>query len=227
MTQTMPNDATDFLPTRRSLLSRLKRCDDQTAWQTFFDTYWKLLYCVAHKAGLTEAEAQDAVQETVIKVSKHIGRFRYDPAKCSFKSWLLLITRQRIAMQFQKRQAALAQPSGTFSRPMGEGRGGAAATTDDPAHTDTVERIPDPAGVDLEAVWDEEWEKHLLATATERVKQQVNPEHYQMFHLYALQQWPPREVARVMRVTAAQVYLAKHRVGLLLKKELRRLAKEG
>src|SRR5262245_3857521 len=103
MTQTMPDDATDFLPTRRSLLSRLKRCDDQTAWQTFFDTYGKLLYSVALKAGLTDAEAKDAVQETVIKVSKHIGQFRYDPAKCSFKSWLMLLARQRIATQFRKR----------------------------------------------------------------------------------------------------------------------------
>ncbi len=216
-------DATDFLPTRRSLLSRLKHCDDQTAWQTFFNTYWKLLHSVALRAGLTDAEAQDAVQETLIKVSKHIGQFRYDPSKCSFKTWLLLLTRQRIAMQFQKRQAALTRPAGTLSHPMGEGRGEGAAKTDDPARTDTIERIPDPAGVDLEAVWDEEWEKHLLAAATERVKQRVKPEHYQMFHFYVLQHWPPREVARVLRVSVAQVYLAKHRVGALLKKELKRL----
>ena len=89
MTQTMANDATDFLPTRRTLLSRLKKADDQAGWQEFFDTYWKLIYGVAIKAGLTDAEAQDAVQETVIAVSKHIGRFKYDPAQCSFKTWLL------------------------------------------------------------------------------------------------------------------------------------------
>jgi RNA polymerase sigma-70 factor (ECF subfamily) len=215
----MPDDVTDFLPTRRSLLSRLKRCDDQSAWQTFFDTYWKLLYSAALKAGLTDAEAQDAVQETVIKVSKHVAQFRYDPAKCSFKTWLLRITRQRIAMQFQKRQSALTRPTGTLSHPMGEG----AARADDTA---TLERIPDPAGVDLEALWDEEWQRHLLATATERVKHQVKPEHWQMFHLYALQHWPPREVARVLRVSVAQVYLAKHRVGRLLWQEINKLEAE-
>ena len=102
-TDTMPNDATDFLPTRRSLLSRLKNYDDQASWQEFFDTYWKLIYGVARKAGLTDAEAQDAVQETVIAVSKHIGDFNYDPAKCTFKTWLLLLTRQRIERQFAKR----------------------------------------------------------------------------------------------------------------------------
>lgn len=220
MTQTMPNDETDFLPTRRSLLSRLKRSDDQTAWRTFFDTYRTLLYSVAAKAGLTDAEAQDAVQETVIKVSKHIGQFRYDPAKCSFKTWLMRITRQRIAMQFQKRgkhgvQASACPPnSGPLKREV------------EPDDTDAVERVPDPAGMDLEAVWNEEWQHYLLAMASERVKQQVKPEHWQMFHLYGLQQWPPREVARVLRASAAQVYLAKHRVSRLLSQELRRLRRE-
>src|SRR5437867_4280160 len=147
MKQTMPNDATDFLPTRRSLLSRLKNCDDQTGWQEFFDTYWRLIYGVARKAGLTDAEAQDAVQETVIAVSKHIGGFKYEPAKCSFKTWLLLLTRQRIGRQFAKRQAALTRPAGTLSCRMGEGRG-EGATGDDTARTATIDRVADPAQPD-------------------------------------------------------------------------------
>jgi RNA polymerase sigma-70 factor (ECF subfamily) len=220
----MADDATDFLPTRRTLLSRLKNADDQAGWQEFFDTYWKLIYGVARKAGLTDAEAQDAVQETVIAVSKHIGEFKYDPAKCSFKTWLLLLTRQRIGRQFAKRQAALIRPAGTLSRQMGDGRGEGAATGDATARTATIERIPDPATPDLETLWDMEWEKHLLSIAIERVKRHVNAEQFQMFDLYVLQGWPVRDVARVLRVSAGQVYLAKHRVGTLLKKELKQLA---
>jgi RNA polymerase sigma-70 factor (ECF subfamily) len=221
----MPDDATDLLPTRRSLLSRLKRCDDQSAWQTFFDTYWRLLYSVARKAGLTDAEAQDAVQETVIKVSKHIGQFRYEPAKCSFKTWLMLLTRQRIATQFQKRQKVGVHASACPAAGARQNRLKPGLQADD-TDTATLERIPDPAGVDLEAVWDEEWQNHLLATATQRVKQRVKPEHYQMFHLYALEHWPPGEVARVLRVSVAQVYLAKHRVGRLLRQEIQKLETE-
>jgi len=98
------NNSTDLLSTHRSLLTRLKRADDQEGWQRFFDTYWRLIYGVARKAGLTDAEAQDAVQEAVITVSRQISRFQYDPERCSFKTWLLMITRQRIARQFAKRQ---------------------------------------------------------------------------------------------------------------------------
>ncbi len=55
-------DASDqSIGTRHSLLSRLKDWDDQDSWRDFFNTYWKLIYGVAIKSGLTDAEAQDVV----------------------------------------------------------------------------------------------------------------------------------------------------------------------
>src|SRR5438105_10855763 len=93
----------EFMPTRRSLLSRLKRCEDQESWSEFFDTYSKLIYRMALKAGLTDAEAQDVVQETMIVVARKLPGFKYDPALGSFKSWLLLIARRRIEKELKKR----------------------------------------------------------------------------------------------------------------------------
>ena len=82
----------EMIPTRKSLLNRLKDWDDQESRRSFFDTYWKLIYSVALKAGLTEQEAQDIVQGTVLSVAKRMHEFKYDPAMASFKSWLLVIT---------------------------------------------------------------------------------------------------------------------------------------
>ena len=89
--------------------------------------------------------------------------------------------------------------------------------------TAEMEQLPDPAGVDLEAIWDQEWERNLLDTAMARVKQQVNPKQFQMFNFYVLKEWPVGEVAKALGVTVAQVYLAKHRVSGLVKKELKQL----
>src|SRR5688572_15927585 len=86
----------DSLPTRRSLLSRLRNMGDDDSWRAFFDAYWRLIYNVARKSGLSDEDAQDVVQETVISVAKKMPEFRYDPAKGSFKSWLLIITHRRI-----------------------------------------------------------------------------------------------------------------------------------
>src|SRR2546422_10427578 len=101
----------EFIPTRRSLLSRLRNWEDQKSWQEFFDTYGKLIHRIAVKAGLSDAEAQDVVQETVIVVSRKIAGFKYDPALGSFKSWLLLITRRRIEKQLNKRPFLKGRPA--------------------------------------------------------------------------------------------------------------------
>ena len=144
----MATHVDDLVPTRQSLLARLKDWDDQASWQDFFNTYWKLIHGVAIKSGLTEAEAQDAVQETVIAVAKNIKGFKYDPAVCSFKSWLMLITRQRIIWQWRKRTPQ----SRSIER-----------RSDETARTDTIERIPDEASFDLNAIWDDEWQKNVMA----------------------------------------------------------------
>src|SRR5438034_7586607 len=70
---------TGLLATRRSLVDRLGNWDDHSRWQEVFETYWKLIYSVARKAGLSDAEAQDVVQETVITVAKNVGKLGYDP----------------------------------------------------------------------------------------------------------------------------------------------------
>src|SRR5439155_22675288 len=137
----------ELIPTRDSLLSRLKDQRDEESWRDFFNTYWKLVYGVALKAGLSEQEAQDVVQETVITVSRRIPEFRYDPAVCSLKTWLVNLTRWRIVDQLRKRAPGVAP------HPF---------RSDRTARPATVERIPDPAGAALEALSDAECQRHRL-----------------------------------------------------------------
>ena len=98
----MKNDPDELLPTRWTLIERLKNWDDQESWRQFFETYWKLIYGVAIKSGLTHPESQDVVQETVMSVCKSMRNFKADPAHGSFKAWLLNLTRWRITDQFRE-----------------------------------------------------------------------------------------------------------------------------
>jgi hypothetical protein len=90
----------------------------------------------------------------------------------------------------------------------------------------TATGIPDPTEFDLEAIWDEEWERNLLAAALERIKSRVDSEQFQIFDLYCVANWPAPKVARTLSVGIGRVYLAKHRIGALLRKEVRALAKQ-
>src|SRR3989442_14769793 len=170
------------LQTRWSLIGRLKDWGDQQSWQEFFDTYWKLIYTVALKAGLSDAEAHEVVQETVISVAKKMPEFKADPAAGSFKSWLLTLTRWRIIDQAMKRQGKPAPnpDGGQECLPNPHNAMSGLQHGDDSARTSTVDRIPDP-GLDLEAVLKEEWEKNLLAPAAERGKGPGDPEQFQLF----------------------------------------------
>jgi RNA polymerase sigma factor (sigma-70 family) len=201
----------NMLATRRSLVDRLANWDDRARWQEFFDSYWKLIYSAARKSGLTDAEAQEVVQETIITVAKRIDQLRYDPARGSFKGWLLHITRWRIADQFRKRLPA--QTSGRRS--------------DDDRQTATIERVADENAIDLDELWEREWQENLLAAAAARVKKQIDPKQFQIFDCYVRKDWPAQKVAKQLRVSVGQVYLARHRVAALLKKEVRALEKAG
>src|SRR5688572_2283931 len=100
----------DSLPTRRSLLSRLRNVEDDASWYAFFNAYWRLIYNVARKSGLSDDAAQEVVQETVISVARKMPGFRYEPEKGSFKQWLLLITRRRIHDHLRKVYRSLPAP---------------------------------------------------------------------------------------------------------------------
>jgi RNA polymerase sigma-70 factor (ECF subfamily) len=215
----MSQETKDLLATRWSLLARLKDWQDDQSWRQFFDTYWKLIYSVAVQAGLSNAEAQDVVQDTLVSVARKIGEFKCDPAAGSFKVWLLKLTRWRILNQVKNRlpEQAGDRVSGATARRA------ARRSHDDSTRTATVERVADPASLDLEAIWDAEWARNLTEAASERVRQKVSARQFQMFELYVVQGWPVREVARLLGVSAGQVYLAKHRVSRLLKKEIQRL----
>lgn len=199
-----------FLPTRQSLLSRLKDWEDQEGWREFFETYWRLIYTVARRAGLSEAEAQDVVQETLLVVAKQMPGFRYDPARGSFKAWLHTVIRGRLSRHWRKLKA---QPSG-----------GAIHANADP---ETTENAPDlPADSEFESTWQAEWEQNLLDTALRRVQAKVSPRQFLLFSLAVIKQVPISTIRERYEASLPQMYLAKHRVGRLLKQEMARLKQE-
>lgn len=190
----------------------MRNLGDSESWHTFFETYWRLIYNVARKSGLSDDQAQDVVQETVIAVARKMPGFRYDPAKGSFKHWLLLICRRRIQDQFRRLYSARhhAQPG---SDELAE------ATRNVPS----AEPTPDAR---IDANWEREWRENVFQMALVRVRQSANPKHYQVFDCCVLQNLRASEVASLLGLTTAQVYLAKHRVSAAVKRAARQIEAE-
>jgi RNA polymerase sigma factor (sigma-70 family) len=207
MTLEPPSDS--FLPTRQSLLTRLKDWNDQEGWREFFDTYWRLIYMVARRAGLSEAASQDVVQETMLVVAKQMPAFRYDPQRGSFKAWLHTVIRGRLCRHWRKQKA----PEVSLDQDQDEENGPCGPELAAPAEFD--------------AIWQTEWEQNLIEAALRRVQTQVSPRQYLLFSLAALKNVPASVICERYDANMAQLYLAKHRVGRLFKKELARLQKDS
>ena len=199
-----PKKTDPMLATRQSLIARLNDWGDQRKWQEFFETYWQLIYSVAMRAGLRDDESQEVVQETCISVAKNIAG--YDSKAGSFKSWLLQMARWRITDQFRKRDKRRAVPR-----------------DDDTRATGTLDRLPGSGEAAFTEMWEEEWQRHVLAAALTRVKRRVEARHYQIFDCVVVKQWTAAKAAKELGVNIAQVYLVKHRLKAMLKKELKEI----
>ena len=200
-----------FLPTRQSLLIRLKNLDDNASWYEFFQNYWRFIYRVAVGSGLSDSEAQDVVQKTVIAVCRQMPTFTYDRSKGTFKGYVYKKARYFILDQ-QREHKKKAHwhanlPPGTSG-------------------TDPMEKLVDPASL-TQPNWDEEWELNLAQAAIQNVKAKIKPKHFQIFDWYVLKQMPSKKVATMLGISIGQVFLAKHRITGLISKELRKLKRQS
>ena len=199
----MPTTSDDLIPTRASLLARIKNLDDHDSWQDFFDTYWKLIYAVSIKRGLNATEAEDVVQETMCAAMKHMPQFNYDRTVGTFKTWLLTMVRWRVADQFRKRAPIKNLPS--------------SARLDSSA----LDNVPDQR--DFEPIWDQQWEQALFDAAVVKTRRKVDPEKFQIFDLLVKQRLSPAQVAENFHMSVAHVYVVKHRITEEIKAEVERL----
>jgi RNA polymerase sigma factor (sigma-70 family) len=142
---------------------------------------------------------------------KHIAGFKYDPAKGSFKTWLLNMTRWRIVDQFHKRL------------PVSNNQRAEDSTTG----TSIIDKVIDPKSEDLDAAWNVDWEKTVFAAAVQNMKKRADPRKYQIFDFYVRKEWPAEKVASTFGVSVEQVYLAKHRLTEMIKEEVKRMERDG
>jgi RNA polymerase sigma factor (sigma-70 family) len=196
--------------TRESLLLRVRNWGDDASWQEFFDIYWKIIYALAIRSGLSEFEAEEIVQSTMISLAKNIPTFEYDPKAGSFRAWVCTQARWKISdhIRCRAREAKVVEPH--------------FLTSPNTPHTGTVTGTPDERNA-LAAFVNKEWDEALAEVALAEVKRQVSPKQFQIFDLYVVKNWPLRQISKTMKVSIANVYLTKSRIVRLLQKVKRDL----
>jgi len=177
--------------TSLSLLESMRGGADEEAWQEFFRRYAPMLMAFAKSVGLSDADADDAVQETLVAVH---GAFReleqpFDRTRGRFKVWLRGVGLHKI-------------------RDVQRGRG----RRERVAREYATEVTPVDDTSEYERVFELEWERNQLAICLERAAREVEPSTFQAFELYAVEHKRPARVAELLGLSVNAVYGAKWRV---------------
>lgn len=196
------------VPTRESLLEGIKNTDDHASWRRFYEQYYRLLFDFARRTGLSEMDAQDVVQDTMVALVEQIKTFTYSKERGSFKNWLCGFVRQRMVDKWRKTQYLHQGQRVNRSEPWSE-----------------AADKPDESGETLEAIWQEEWERHAVDAALEWLKVRVPPLHVQVFQLVVMKNLAASDVGQRLGVNIAKIYwivMQLKRKLAVFKKELER-----
>jgi len=187
------------------LLVRIKDRHDRQAWEQFVEIYAPLVYEMARRRGLQDSDAADLTQEVLRSISGAVGRLDYDPRKGSFRGWLFTVTRNALNTFFEAQKRV----------PRGSGDSGVQAWLEG-----------QPARDDESAVWDQEYQRRLLAYAAGQVRATFEDATWQAFWQTSALGKPAREVAVSLGMTVGAVYIAKSRVLSRIKEQVRELMVE-
>jgi RNA polymerase sigma-70 factor (ECF subfamily) len=189
--------------TRYSLLLGIQDPQNHAAWVEFVTIYEPLVYRLARRRGLQDADAHNLCQEVFQVVAKSARRWTPDASRGSFRGWLFRVARNLIIDSFrqQKRQAC------------GTGKSAVQRMLEAvPAAADEHERF-------IEA----EYRRHLFYAAARSIETEFAPTTWQAFWQTAVGSRGVAEVAIELGLSPGAVYIARSRVVARLSRRVKEI----
>lgn len=178
--------------TRYSLIVKLRDPADAGAWREFVAIYQPLIYRLARRKGLQDADAQDLCQEVFRTVARAIERYELDPARGSFRGWLSRITRNLLINVLTRRPYRLRGSGSTSVQELLESQ-----PADDPSAA---------------AAFEAEYRRQVFRWAADQVQGEFAPSTWQAFRLTAVEGRAPADAAAELGLSVGAVYVARSRV---------------
>jgi RNA polymerase sigma factor (sigma-70 family) len=192
--------------TRYSLLVRIQDPQDHAAWLEFLAIYEPLVYSLARRKGLQDADARDLCQDVFRAVAKAVGAWKPDPARGTFRGWLFRIARNLLInhLQHERRQTRATGDSDVL-------RLLDAQPTNGDEHARTIEF---------------EYRRRLFQVAARGIETEFTSATWQAFWQTAVESLPVVRVAEALEMSVGAVYIARSRVLARLRERVQQIAGE-
>ena len=197
---------TEFPQTRLSLIAQVRSPEDRDAWDQFVVIYRPVIYRMARRRGMQDADAQDLVQAVLIRVAGAIQSWEKSGPETKFRHWLRRVARNAIATAFTR-------------QPKDAGTGG----------SEMLDRLAEqPAiAVDVEQEFAKESMREKYLRAASVVRADVDSETWRAFELTVVNGHPCDEVAKLLGKSVGAVYAARSRIMRRLREQVQRLQESG
>jgi RNA polymerase sigma-70 factor (ECF subfamily) len=194
-----------FPETNHSLVARVKDLGDGASWIEFMGIYQPVVYRMAKRRGLQDADANDVMQQVFVSVAGAIDRWEPGEGLPPFRAWLTTITKNAISKALSRRPRDRAAGS-----------------------TSVMEQLNAVADGDVST--DEEFiaqsRQQMFRWAAQRVRVDFAQATWDMFWRTSVLGESVSEVAAATGRTTGAIYIARHRVVARLKEEIADLSNQ-
>jgi RNA polymerase sigma factor (sigma-70 family) len=185
--------------TRPSLLLRVRSGSDQLAWHEFVEIYGPMIFGFCRFRKLQESDAADVTQDVLVRLSKAMPSFEYQPELGRFRDWLGKVVYRELLRHWSKEKKH--------------------ETVEPMDHSVTAHASSD-------SDWSDFFQSEILRLSFERIRGEFEPETIQIFELAWSEDLPATEVAQKLKTSVDKVYVAKSRVLKRLRQEVVRLTED-
>ena len=187
--------------TRATLILRLRNADDVAAWDEFVMVYGPVIYRAARRRGLQPADAEDVVQQVLLKVAESVTNWLERSQRGPFRAWLLTIARNEAVNLLTLRA----------TRRLGE---------DGEAALQKMRALP--VYGEISALIELEYERAVFRWAADCVKQDVARHTWRAFWLTHVNGLSIPEAAKKLNTRPGNIHFARSRVMARIKELVRR-----
>jgi RNA polymerase sigma-70 factor (ECF subfamily) len=180
----------DYPETRASLIVRLRADADQAAWAEFVEIYRPVIFRLARRRGLQDADADDLAQQVLAAVAGAVRRWQPEAGRGRFRAWLNRIAHNRIINALSRRAPDRAA-GGESSNDLLVGQ---------------------PAAEPDSELLRVEYRREVFQWAARQVRGEFQPETWQAFWQTAVDGRPAADVANDLGKGIGAVYTARSRV---------------
>jgi len=191
--------------TSATLLLRLQDLEDHEAWAAFVERYAPVVFSWCRRFSLQDSDAANVTQDVLVKLMRSMRSFRYEPGKGRFRGWLKTVTANAVRDLARSWEGRI-RGSGDDSR-------------QNPLNSLQAPDAIESLSADIEA----QYQRELLAKATDLVRPRVKPANWAAWELTSVKNLPAVKAASEIGITIGAVYVARSRVNRLLAAEVARV----